>query len=221
MSPGGERNDVIAVRAWLDVACPWCWIAKRRFDEAAAEFGGDIEVTYHSWELAPKLPADYLSSEVEFLQLLYAGTTPEEAQQKCDLVRSTGAKLGLAYDFDRVQHTNTFQAHQLLHHANDHGIQKPMLEALFSAFFERGLDLRSIDQLVQLAVGCGLDADSARESLVSGRYAEAVRADRVLATQAGVTNIPTYVIGGGPPIHGAKRPAVLLAALRKAAAGSE
>lgn len=169
MSPGGERNGVIAVHAWLDVACPWCWIAKRRFDEAAVEFEGEVDVTYHSWELAPKLFADYVSSEVDFLQLLYAGITPEEAQQKCDLVTSTGAKLGLAYDFDRVQHTNTFLAHQLLHHAKDHGIQKRMPEALFSAFFEQGLDLRGIDQLVQLAVGCGMDADSARESLVSGR----------------------------------------------------
>ena len=220
MRPSGERTTVVAVHAWLDVACPWCWIAKRRFEEATRDFEGEVEVTYHSWELAPKLPADYLSSEVDFLQLLYAGTTPEEAQQKCDLVRSTGAMLGLAYDFDRVQHTNTFLAHQLLHHAKDRGIQKPMLESLFSAFFERGLDLRSVDQLIELAVGCGLDAGSVREGLVSGRYAEAVRADRVLATQAGVTNIPTYVIAGGPPIHGAKRPAVLLAALREAATES-
>lgn len=89
-----------------------------------------------------------------------------------------------------------------------------MLEALFSAFFEQGRDLRDVEELVALAVGCGLDAGGAREALSSGRYADAVRADRALAQAYGVTNIPTYVIAGGPPIHGAKRPAVLLAALR-------
>lgn len=213
-------HSVVEVHAWVDVACPWCWIAKRRFDEAAAEFedesGRTVDVTYHSWELAPRLPADYLSTEVDFLQHLYAGTTAEDARQKCALVASTGAKLGLAYDFDRVQHTSTFLAHQALHHAKAHGLQKPMLEALFSAFFERGRDLRGIEQLVDIAVACGLDGDDVKESLLTGCFAEDVRRDRVLATAAGVTSIPTYVIAGGEPIHGAKRPAVLLAALRAA-----
>lgn len=216
-----SNRGAVEVHAWVDVACPWCWIAKRRFDEATAEFatetGTAVEVTYHSWELAPGLPEDYLSTEVDFLQRLYAGTSPEEAQQKCALVTSTGAKLGLAYAFDRVQHTSTFLAHQLLHQAKEHGLQKPVLEALFSAFFEQARDLRGIDELVAIGVACGLEAAEIRDSLATGRFAEAVRADHGLAKEAGVTSIPTYVIAGGEPIHGAKRPAVLLAALRSAA----
>lgn len=211
-----DREGTIRVDAWVDIACPWCWIAKRRFDEAVVEFEGEVEVTYHSWELAPELPQDYNTSEVDFLQRLYPGTSAEEARQKVALVTSTGARLGLAYDFDTVQHTSTLLAHQLLHHAKAQGMQKPMLEALWSAFFERGRDLRDVEGLVRIAVGFGLGAHEAREALLSGRYAEAVRADRTLAQEFGVTNIPTYVIAGGPTIHGAKRPSVLLAALRGA-----
>ena len=111
----------VAVHAWVDVACPWCWIAKRRFEAAEAEFGGDVTLEYHSFELAPDLPADYVSSEAEFLQLLYAGTTREEAEQMMWVVRGTGTRHGLAYRFDRVQHTSTFRAHQLLHHAKAQG----------------------------------------------------------------------------------------------------
>jgi hypothetical protein len=79
------------VQAWLDVACPWCWLAQRRFE------------AHHSLELAPDPPADYLSSEADFLQLLHPGMTREEVEQMMR-VRSTGAPLGLAFGFDRVQH---------------------------------------------------------------------------------------------------------------------
>jgi predicted DsbA family dithiol-disulfide isomerase len=207
----------VEVHAWVDVACPWCWIAKRRFEAAEAEYGGDVTLEYHSFELAPGLPADYLSSEAEFLQFLYKRTTRNEAEQMMWAVRGTGARLGLSYDFDNVQHTSTFLAHQLLHHAKAHGRQLPMLDVLFSAFFERGRDLRGIDELVALADEVDLDSTGTREVLETGRYAGAVRADRGLAVANGVTKIPTYVVAGQPPIHGAKRPAVLVEALRRAA----
>ena len=207
----------IEVDAWLDVACPWCWIAKRRFDAAKAEYGGDATVEYHSFELAPDLPADYVSSEADFLQSFYPGMTRKEVKQMMWVVTSTGARLGLAYDFDSVQHTNTFLAHQLLHHAKARGQQLPMLDVLFSAFFQRGRDLRGVDELIALAGDVGLDGVDARKALESGRYADAVRADRELAAAHGVGKIPTYVVDGQPPIHGAKRPAVLVEALRTAA----
>jgi predicted DsbA family dithiol-disulfide isomerase len=206
----------IEVHAWVDVACPWCWIAKRRFELAETEYGGEVTLEYHSFELAPDLPTDYLSSEADFLQFLYPGTTRQEAEQMMWVVRGTGARHGLAYDFDRVQHTSTFLAHQLLHHAKAHGRQLPMLDMLFSAFFERGRDLRQIDELVALADKVGLAADT-HGVLATAKYADAVRADRELAAMHRVTKIPTYVVMGQPPIHGAKRPALLVETLRTAA----
>lgn len=103
--------------------------------------------------------------------------------------------------------------HQLLHHGKAHDVQGPLLEALFTAFFERGQDLRQVDTLVDLGVGVGLDAVGTREAFGSGRYADAVRQDRALADSHGVTTIPTYVITGQEPIHGTPRPAVFLEAL--------
>lgn len=217
MNAHASPGRPIEVHAWVDVACPWCRIAKRRFELAETEFGGDVALRYHSFELAPDLPAGYVSSEADFLRLLYAGTTREEAEQMMRVVRGTGARLGLAYDFGRVAHTSTFLAHQLLHHAKAHGRQLPMLDVLFSAFFERGCDLRRIDELVGLAGEVGLAAADTREVLESGRYVVAVRADRELAADYGVAKIPTYAVEGQPPIHGAKRPAVLVEALREAA----
>jgi DSBA-like thioredoxin domain-containing protein len=98
----------IEAHAWLDVACPWCWIAKRRFEAATGEYGGDVVAEYHSFELAPDLPADYLSSEADFLQFRYPGRTRTEVEHMMRLVKGTGARLRLAYDFDQVQHTSSF-----------------------------------------------------------------------------------------------------------------
>jgi predicted DsbA family dithiol-disulfide isomerase len=211
------RTRPIEVHAWLDVACPWCWVAKRRFEAAKTEYGGEVTVHYHSFELAPDLPADYLSSEADFLQFHYPGRTRQDVEQMMWVVRSTGARLGLVYDFDRVQHTSTFLAHQALHHAKASDRQLPMLDVLLSAFFERGRDLSRVDELIALAAEVDLDPADTRKVLDTGLYADAVRADRELAAGYGVDKIPTYVVGEQPPIHGAKRPAVLVEALREAA----
>ena len=217
MNAQATSTRAVEVHAWVDIACPWCRIAKRRFEEAETEYGGEVTLEYHSFELAPELPAEYCSSEADFLQSLYPGTTRAEAEQMMGMVRGTGTRLGLAYDFDRVQHTSTFLAHQLLHHAKADGRQIPMLDVLFSAFFEQGCDLRRVDELVALAGEVDLEPADARTALETGRFAGAVRADRELAAAHGVSKIPTYVVDGHPPIHGAKRPAVLLEALRAGA----
>ena len=86
-------------------------------------YGGQVAIEYHSFGLTPDLPADYVSSEVDFLQRLYGGHA--EAEQRMAVVRTSGARLGLAYHFDNVRHTSTFLAHQLLHHAKANGRRLP------------------------------------------------------------------------------------------------
>jgi predicted DsbA family dithiol-disulfide isomerase len=120
------------------------------------------------------------------------------------------------YDFEGVQHTSTLLAHQLLKLARTHGRQDAMLEALFTAFFAEGRDLRQIDELVGIAGGVGLDAGEVRRVLVSRRYLDAVRADRELAATYGVIGIPAYVVEGKQLIHGAKRREVIAEVLRRA-----
>jgi predicted DsbA family dithiol-disulfide isomerase len=114
------------------------------------------------------------------------------------IVRSAGARLGLVYDFDGVQHISTLLDHQLLQHAKAQGMQDTMLEALFTAFFAKARDLRQIDELVGRAGGIGLDAGDVRRVLVSRRYLDAVRADRDLAGTYGVVGIPADVIACVP-----------------------
>jgi predicted DsbA family dithiol-disulfide isomerase len=120
-------THIVDVHAWLDIACPWCWIAKRRFVLAVQDYRGPVRIDYRSFEMAPHLPDDYLSAGSDFLQSSHSRHTPEQTREMMRIVRSTGARLGLVYDFDGVQHTSTLLAHQLLQYAKAHGMQDAML----------------------------------------------------------------------------------------------
>ena len=113
-------SDVIKVDIWSDIACPWCYIGKRKFEAGVAAFGGDVEVEYHSFELAPDTPVDFAGSEVDFL-VKHKGMSAAQVKPMLDRVAGIAAEVGLDYDFDALQHTKTVKAHQLLHYAKQHG----------------------------------------------------------------------------------------------------
>src|SRR3954470_13500331 len=96
----------IKVDIWSDIACPWCFIGKRKFEAAAASFAGEVEVEYHSFELSPDTPPDFEGDEAAYLAQ-HKGIPAEQAQQMLDNVTAIASSVGLEYDFDRVHHTNT------------------------------------------------------------------------------------------------------------------
>jgi len=46
------------VEIWSDIACPWCYVGKRRFEAALAAFEhrDDVTLTWRSFELDPSAP---------------------------------------------------------------------------------------------------------------------------------------------------------------------
>ena len=128
-------SDVIKVDVWSDIACPWCYIGKRKF-EAGAE-GFDVEVEYHSFELSPDTPVDFDGSAADFLAK-HKGMPIEQVRPMLAQVTAVAAEVGLDYDYDALQHTNTVKAHQLLHFAKAQGKQIEMKERLLRAYFVEG-----------------------------------------------------------------------------------
>lgn len=213
-------TTTIPVDIWSDIACPWCFIGKRRFETALAslaEEGITAEVTYHSYELAPDTPVDFSGSEIDFLAT-HKGMPRAQVEQMLGQVTEVAAAEGLAYDFDALQHRNTVQAHELLHFARESGSDTALLEGLFSAYFEEGADIGDRDELVRIAVAAGLDGEAARAALESGDYLERVRADEEQARRIGVNGVPFYVLDGRYGVSGAQDPAVFADALRQVAA---
>lgn len=208
-------SEPITVHVWSDVACPWCFIGKRRFEKAVAGHDGEVTVEYHSFELSPDTPVDFEGSSVDFLAH-HKGMPKDQVAKMLDQVTTLASDEGLAYEFDDVKHTKTLKAHEVLHLAKAKGLQNDMVERLFSAYFEQGRHVGREADLVALAVEVGLDADEVRTALAEGTYRSAVQADIDAAVQIGIRGVPFYIIGEKYGVSGAQSPEVFADALRRA-----
>ncbi|MCL3839120.1 DsbA family oxidoreductase [Aeromicrobium duanguangcaii] len=207
----------VKVDIWSDIACPWCFIGKRRFERAVTDFDGDVEVEFHSFELAPDTPVDFEGSEVDFLAH-HKGMDPAQVAQMLQQMTVLAADEGLSYDFDALRHTKTLLAHQALHFAKAHGRQSELKERLLSAYFEQGRHVGRIDELVELASEVGLDGDELRRDLESGRYAADVDADIAQARAYGINGVPFFVFDGRLGVSGAQAPETFLEVLDRVVA---
>jgi predicted DsbA family dithiol-disulfide isomerase len=192
----------IKVDVWSDIACPWCFIGKRKFEAGAAQFGGDVEVEYHSFELSPDTPVDFDGSEQEYL--VTRGFPADKIDGMLERVTGIAESVGLHYDYDALQHTNTVLGHQLIHYAKAHGRQLEMKERLLAAYFEEGRHVGRVEDLADLAAELGLDRDDVVRSLSSNEYLDAVRADQELAIEYGIQGVPFFVIDGKYGVSGAQ-----------------
>ena len=218
LSPAGHRDvsTPLRVDVWSDIACPWCYIGKRRLEAALQDFAqqDQVEVVWHSFELDPGAPARQDASMTEILARKYGGGVAR-AQGMMAQVTEVAAQDGLDYRFDGLKPTNTFLAHQLIHLAADHGQQDAMKERLLLAYFTQGEHLGEPETLVRLAQEVSLDAAEARAALDSGRYADAVRGDEAQARTLGISGVPFFVLGGRYGVSGAQDAAVLRGALEQ------
>ncbi|HWV78337.1 MAG TPA: DsbA family oxidoreductase [Isoptericola sp.] len=208
----------LKVDVWSDVACPWCYIGKRRFESALqrmAERDGaapEVEVEYHSFELSPDTPVDFEGTATEFLAD-HKGIPLETAQQMQDQVTALAAAEGLTYRMDRVRHTKTLKAHELLHLAKAFGKQDEMKERLLKAYFTEGEHVGHVEDLADLAAEVGLEREAVVVALNAGTYAEAVADDIARARAYGINGVPFFVLGGRYGVSGAQDPDVFVQVL--------
>ena len=202
---------------WSDVACPWCYIGKRRLDAALSRFEHRqaVDVRWRSFELDPSAPPVRELAYVEHLAAKYR-VSVDEAEDMIDRMIEAGAGNGVVLRFDRARPGNTFDAHRLLHLAADRGVQHELEERLLHATFTKGLAVSDADVLVAVAEAAGLDPDEARAVLESDRYAQDVRADERRAAELGITSVPFFVFAGRLGVTGAQPPDLLLEVLEEA-----
>jgi predicted DsbA family dithiol-disulfide isomerase len=193
----------IKVDIWSDVQCPWCYIGKRKFEAAAAEFDGEVEVEYHSFELAPDTPVDYEGTPAQYLAER-KGISPDQVDMMLDRVIGIAASVGLDYDYDHMHQTNTVKAHELIHYAKAHGRQLEVKEALLKAYFIDGGHVGRIDDLADLAAGLGFDRADVVRALESNEYLPAVKADVAQAAEYGIQGVPFFVFDGQFGVSGAQ-----------------
>lgn len=196
-------SNAIKVDVWSDVQCPWCYIGKRKFEAGAEQFGAEVEVEYHSFELAPDTPVDYDGSTVDYLSER-KGMPIDQVRGMLDNVTGIAKSVGLNFDYDSVKQTNTVKAHELLHYAKAHGQQLQMKERLLKAYFEEGHHVGRIEDLADLAVEVGFDRTDVIRSLTENEYLAAVKADQAQAVEYGIQGVPFFVIDGKYGVSGAQ-----------------
>jgi predicted DsbA family dithiol-disulfide isomerase len=206
------------VEIWSDVVCPWCYVGKRRFEAALAEFEhrDQVEVVWRSFELDPSARPDGSAASYRDRLAAKYGRTPEQAQQMLDAMTETAATVGLDFRFDKAVHANTAAAHQVIHLAAQRGLQAAVKERLLRAYFSEGADLNDTDTLARLGAEAGLDADEVRAALAEQRFVDAVRADEAEAAALGISGVPFFVVDRRYGVSGAQAPETLLEVLRRA-----
>jgi predicted DsbA family dithiol-disulfide isomerase len=198
------------VEIWSDVVCPWCYIGKRRFEQALAGFPArdEVEVVWRAFELDPSAPSERTGDYAGHLAAKY-GVPVTQAQSMIDTMTSTAAQDGLEFRFDLARPGGTFDAHRLLHLAAERGVQDAVKERLLRATFTEGEPIGDHDTLVRLVAEAGLDADEARGVLASDRYAAEVRGDEQQARAYGISGVPFFVVDGRYGVSGAQPAEVL------------
>lgn len=213
----GTEREIMKIEIWSDIACPWCYVGKRRFERAFASFAhrDEVEVSWRSFELDPTAPRQHGEPQVELLSRKY-GVPLERAEGMNANMTAEARKEGLDFRFDRVQVGNTFDAHRLIHFAATNGKRDAMVERLFQGYLTEGAALGDVEVLVRLAGDVGLDTGAARAALEGDAFADEVRADEKRARFLGVSGVPFFAIDERYGVSGAQPPDVLLEVLRQA-----
>ncbi len=212
-------SQPIKVDIWSDIQCPWCYIGKRKFEAAVAAAGADVEVEYHSFELAPDTPVDFAGTPLDYLSER-KGIAPEQAQTMIDRVVGIAAAVDLDYHYETIHQTNTVLAHELLHLAKAHGRQAELKERLLAAYFVEGRHVGRVEDLADLAAEVGLDRDEVVAALTDHRYLADVKADVAQAAAYGINGVPFFVFDSRYGVSGAQETATFVQVLEQVRAES-
>jgi predicted DsbA family dithiol-disulfide isomerase len=198
-----------------DVICPWCFLGKRRLDKALAQLPDiEVQVAFRPFFLDPTIPAagmdrkDYLTAKFgrERLKTLH------------DPLIAAGNEDGVPFAFDKVTRTpSSLNAHRLMRWAHIVGSQRTVKEALFMAYWSWGQDISDITVLKTIATVNGLHGDDIADLLATDTDKAAVLEEARLATEIGITGVPTFIINRKYGVTGAQPTATLMQVIRQAA----
>lgn len=206
------------VEIWSDIACPWCYIGKARFEKGLAGFAhrDEVEVVHRSFELDPGRARGVTEPVIDMLAAKYGRTREEAASMEADVAANAQAE-GLGYRTEGRDHGNTFDIHRLLHLAKARGLQDELLTLAYRANFAEERSVFDDDVLLALAVEAGLDGDEARAVLGDPEaYADDVRADEREASELGAGAVPFFVLDRRYGISGGQPSEVFVQALEQA-----
>jgi predicted DsbA family dithiol-disulfide isomerase len=211
--PGDDAS--MEVEIWSDIACPWCYIGKRRFERSLEQFehADSVRLRWRSFELDPDAPREREGDRATRIASKYGIGIDRFQEMEKEMV-GQAASEGLDFQLDIQRQGTTFDGHRVVHLATEHGLGNEMKERLLRAYFTEGKLIADHDSLLALGLEVGLPEDELRELLAGDRFADEVRADERTALELGITAVPTFVVNRSRGISGAQPPELLLNLLR-------
>jgi len=200
-----------------DVVCPWCYIGKRRIENALAQVADvPVEVRWRPFFLNPWVPRQGISRE-EYLTTKFGSV--DAYKGIAGRVVAAANEEGLIYRPDLVKRQpNTIDCHRLIHWADAQGMAADMKQRLMELYFRDGGDLTDTEVLVEAAADVGLDADDVRKRLATDEDVALVSAQAQEAADKGISGVPTYVFAQKYAVSGAQAPELLARAIRQVSA---
>jgi predicted DsbA family dithiol-disulfide isomerase len=207
-----------SIAIYSDLICPWCYIGKRRMEEALQQLPSNAVVSrsWHPFQLNPEMPRESLNRKMYRSKKFGSW---EQSQAMDAQVTAAGKTVGIEFRYDLQTHTpNTFDSHRLVWLAGAAGVQDAVVEALFKAYFCQGANLSDPIKLTEIGATSGLDVAELKRSFAGDAGASAVREEEHRAKMLGISGVPLYIINESVSISGAQRPETFLEALRTTAA---
>ena len=190
-----------------DPICPWCYIGKTQLDRALASHPDHpFTVEWHPFQLNPDMPAEGMDRRA-YLEGKFGGKA--EAVQVYGNIERQARTLGLSIDFAAMKRTpNTINAHRLIHWAGLEQKQQGLVDALFDAYFCKGVDIGESDNLCDIAEKGGLERDVIAHLLDGDTDCQMIRERDAHSRKMGVNAVPTFIVANQHAVPGAQTPEV-------------
>lgn len=205
------------VKIWSDVRCPFCYIGKKKFENALADFSGkdEVEIEWKSYQLDPTLKTDPNLNTLEYF-MKTKNISESQAREMFKGATQMAAEVGLDFNLEASVLANSYMAHRLIQLAKSKGVDNEAEEALFRAHFIEGENIDDPKVIEEIATSIGINSNEVKDMLASGAFGYEVKQDEMEARNIGVRGVPFFVVDDKYAISGAQPSEVFLQTLEKA-----
>lgn len=205
----------MTITIWSDIRCPFCYIGKRKLENALSQFKhkDNVSIEWKSFELDPNIRTNPDISTMDYF--INKGANMDQMSQMLNNVNAMASEIGLKFNFEDAVVANSFNAHKLMHAAKKINKENEASELLFKAHFIEGKNIDDIEVLVAIGELLGFDAKTIKEQIHSKALDKSVADDQMEAREIGVTGVPLFVFNNEHALSGAQPEEVFLEALEK------
>jgi predicted DsbA family dithiol-disulfide isomerase len=205
------------VKIWSDVRCPFCYIGKKKFENALVDFSGkdQVEIEWKSYQLDPTLKTDPNLNTLEYFMKV-KNISESQAREMFKGATQMAEEVGLDFNLEGSVLANSFMAHRLIQLAKSKEVDNEAKEALFKVHFTEGKNIDDPKVIEEIAISIGINSNEVKDMLASDAFSYEVKQDEMEARNIGVRGVPFFVVDDKYAISGAQTSEVFLQTLQKA-----